>query len=191
MNNNNSNNKSKMVGIIVVLSLLLLTIVGLAYNNIKQNSENLVKSSKEVADKKATSDKNTMEKVKMNNESMSQDTTQGNEMSQAMVPKPGEFKTYDQSELSHAKDGHSVVLFFNATWCSTCQAAVKEINNNLGSIDPTLHILSVDYDSSSTLRQKYGVQMQHTFVSVNSNGELLKKTTGLKNVTEINNFAKQ
>lgn len=105
------------------------------------------------------------------------------------VSKIGEFKAYNSSELSKAKDGHKVVIFLNASWCPTCQSTVKDINSKLNQIDSRLHILSADYDKETELRKKYGVTIQHTFVEVDSNGNLIQKKTGLKTLEDITNFA--
>ncbi len=111
----------------------------------------------------------------------------GDKMSEPVVTS-GTYQNYDQSLLSNAKDGKKVVIFFNASWCSTCQAAVKDINSNLSKIDPKLILLSADYDKETSLKQKYGVTFQHTFVEVDENGNLIKKTFGLSTVDKINNY---
>jgi thioredoxin 1 len=76
-----------------------------------------------------------------------------------------------------------VVLFFNASWCPTCQEAVK----NLESADfpEGLTVVSVDYDSNLDLRKKYGVTTQHTFVQVDPDGAQVKKFTGSTTIPQI------
>ena len=76
-----------------------------------------------------------------------------------------------------------VVLFFNATWCPTCQEAVK----NLESADfpDGLTVVSVDYDSNLDLRKEYGVTTQHTFVQVSPDVEQITKFTGSTTVPQI------
>ena len=76
-----------------------------------------------------------------------------------------------------------VVLFFNASWCPTCQEAVK----NLESTDfpDGLTVVSVDYDSNLDLRKEYGVTTQHTFVQVGPDGEQITKFTGSTTVPQI------
>lgn len=97
----------------------------------------------------------------------------------------GEYKTYRESHLAKANEGATVVLFFNASWCPTCQAAEKEFLSL--PIPDGLLILSVDYDSSVELRQKYLVTYQHTFVQVDGDGNLIKKWSGggLQNVINM------
>jgi thiol-disulfide isomerase/thioredoxin/preprotein translocase subunit Sss1 len=106
------------------------------------------------------------------------------------MSKVGDYKPYAASELVHAKEGHHVVIFFNASWCPTCQATVKDIEANKDKIGQNIHILSADFDKETALKQKYGVTMQHTFVEVDAKGELIKKTTGLNTVAAINEYLK-
>jgi hypothetical protein len=75
------------------------------------------------------------------------------------------------------------VLFFAASWCSTCQRADK---NLLGSGVPEgLTVVKTDYDSSTALKKQYGVTVQHTFVQVDPSGEALAKFTGSDTAEEI------
>ncbi len=78
---------------------------------------------------------------------------------------------------------NDVVLFFNATWCPTCQEATK--NLEAAQLPDGLTVVSVDYDSNTDLRRDYGVTTQHTFVQVDPAGEELAKFTGATTVQEI------
>ena len=69
-----------------------------------------------------------------------------------------------------------VVLFFNASWCPTCQATVKSLDAD--GVPAGLTVVSVDYDNANDLRQQYGVTVQHTFVQVDATGNELAKFTG-------------
>jgi thiol-disulfide isomerase/thioredoxin len=97
----------------------------------------------------------------------------------------GYYGLYDESRLSEVDDGAKVVLFFNASWCPTCQVADRELAS--AQIPDGLVILSVDYDSYSTLKKKYFVTYQHTFVQVNADGDLIKKWSGggLENIVKM------
>ncbi len=103
--------------------------------------------------------------------------------------KPGIYTNYSENLLAKAGTGE-VVLFFNASWCPTCQATVKDINANLNNIPSNLTILSTDYDKETALKQKYGITYQHTFVKVDPNGNLIKKASGLETLDAISEFAK-
>jgi thiol-disulfide isomerase/thioredoxin len=78
---------------------------------------------------------------------------------------------------------NDVVLFFNASWCPTCQEATK--NLKAAQVPEGLTVVSVDYDSNVDLRRDYGVTTQHTFVQVDPAGEELAKFTGATTVQEI------
>jgi len=81
---------------------------------------------------------------------------------------------YEASKASFASG--NVVLFFNASWCSTCQEAEK--NLNASGVPEGLTVVKVDYDSNTDLRKKYGVTVQHTFVQVDPDGNQLAKWSG-------------
>jgi thiol-disulfide isomerase/thioredoxin len=76
-----------------------------------------------------------------------------------------------------------VVLFFNATWCPTCQAAVENLDTD--GTPAGLTVVSVDYDDSTELKRTYGVTYQHTFVQVDEAGNELAKFTGSRTGEEI------
>lgn len=96
----------------------------------------------------------------------------------------GSFENYAPEKISLAKNGE-VVLFFHASWCPYCRAAESDINENVSQIPDGLHILKTDYDKEIALRQKYGVTYQHTFVQVDSSGDLVKKWSGSETLDEI------
>jgi len=94
----------------------------------------------------------------------------------AMMEK-GSYETYAPEKLAKANSG-DVVLFFRASWCPTCKAVDADIRSRLSAIPDGLTILDVDYDTSSSLKQKYGVTYQHTFAQVQADGTLIKKWSG-------------
>lgn len=88
--------------------------------------------------------------------------------------KSGSYEAYSPEKLSLANGG-KVMLFFHADWCPVCRSLEAEISSNEASIPADTHILKVDYDKEITLRQKYGVTVQHTFAQVDSSGNLIQK----------------
>lgn len=94
-----------------------------------------------------------------------------------MMVSSGSFENYSPEKLSRAEEG-DVVLYFNATWCPTCNNLNKDINSNLDNIPSDLSILKIDYDNSSELKRKYGITYQHTFVQVDSQGNQIAKWSG-------------
>jgi thiol-disulfide isomerase/thioredoxin len=76
-----------------------------------------------------------------------------------------------------------VVLFFNASWCPTCQQTVSNLDAQ--GVPAGLTVVSIDYDSNDALRQQYGVTVQHTFVQVDEDGEQVSVFTGSLTGAEI------
>ncbi len=94
-----------------------------------------------------------------------------------MTKEDGTYIVYDESKLAMANTG-DIVLFFKATWCPSCRALDSDLKANLSVIPSTLTIMEVDYDTSTALKQKYGVTTQHTLVQVAADGSLIKKWSG-------------
>jgi thiol-disulfide isomerase/thioredoxin len=94
-----------------------------------------------------------------------------------MMVKGATYEAYLPKKLANAEAGN-VVLFFRAGWCPTCRTVDADIKANMNNIPANLTILDVDYDKSSDLKKKYGVTTQHTFVQVDSKGNLIKKWMG-------------
>ncbi len=67
-------------------------------------------------------------------------------------------------------DGKKVVLFFHASRCPICRRLDKDIKDQLDQIPNDVQILKVNYDTENDLIQKYGVKIQHTLVSLDSDG---------------------
>jgi thioredoxin 1 len=80
-----------------------------------------------------------------------------------------------QSQMAQ-RAGTKVVYFFHASWCPTCRATEKAIDED--GIPAGLTVVKVDFDSETDLRKTYGITQQHTFVQVDSDGEELAKWTG-------------
>lgn len=95
------------------------------------------------------------------------------------------YQNYEQ-EVEKYKDSR-VVMFFNASWCSTCKIARDNFESSLDQIPLDLTIVVVDFDNSDDLRKKYGITVQHTFVQIDANGESLKKWSGSTTIDQIVN----
>ena len=98
----------------------------------------------------------------------------------------GNYVTYKnyKSEAEKYQDSR-VVLFFNASWCSTCKIARDNFEANLKAIPADMAIVIVDFDNSADLRKKYGVTLQHTFVHIDSQEEAIKKWSGSTTISEL------
>lgn len=95
----------------------------------------------------------------------------------------GTYTDYDPALLANATEG-SVVLFFHASWCPSCRALDKSINENFSELPADVTILQLDFDTETELKKKYGVVRQHTLVQVDANGDEIKKITGLTNTLD-------
>jgi thiol-disulfide isomerase/thioredoxin len=84
---------------------------------------------------------------------------------------PGTYTDYSESKV--ASTTGTKLLFFHAPWCPQCRALDQDIRAS--SLPSNTTIFKVDYDSNQALRQKYGVTLQTTIVSVDGGGNLLKK----------------
>lgn len=87
------------------------------------------------------------------------------------TPNTGSYTEYNVDTVTNVSGRK--VLFFHAPWCSQCrsiEAGIKEQGVPAG-----LTIIKVDYDSNQTLRQKYGVTLQTTFVEIGDGGEFISK----------------
>ncbi len=145
---------------------------GLITNNVKSN--NREKAAQVMAMKKADADA----AMKKTEADAAMKKTEG--MAPAMLK--GSYSAYSVAKLANAEKG-KVVLDFTASWCPTCQEAAK--NFKATTTPDGLTLLTVDYDKSTALKQKYGVTYQHTFVQVDKNGKLLKKWSGSSTYEEV------
>ena len=78
-----------------------------------------------------------------------------------------------------------VVYFFAASWCPTCRETYRDLKANAGSIPDGLVIVVVDYDKSASLKTRYGVSYQHTFILIGSDGEARKTWSGSRTTADI------
>lgn len=139
------------------------------------------------------SNRNTSDKAMMEKDAMMMEKTDESTMEKkddpmmtkegAMMSK-GSYENYSPEKLTLASTG-DVLLFFHATWCPICRSMESEINADMSKIPDGVHILKVDYDTATALRQKYGVTVQHTFVQVDSSGNSLQKFSDAPNLSDV------
>jgi thioredoxin 1 len=96
----------------------------------------------------------------------------------------GSYETYTPEKLAQAETG-DVVLFFHASWCPSCRSLNSDIEANSASIPDGVHILKVDYDTETSLKQKYGVTSQHTLVQVDAAGTMITKWSGSPKLSNL------
>lgn len=76
------------------------------------------------------------------------------------------------------------VIFFYANWCPTCRPADAGFEANSDKIPDGVTIIRVNYNDTDTdqeekdLAQKYQIAYQHTFVQINSKGDVVTRWNG-------------
>jgi thiol-disulfide isomerase/thioredoxin len=141
---------------------------------------------KAMMEKRAMEEKETMMKdaAAETDVMMKKDETSMTDTGDVMMS-AGSYETYAPEKITLASLSHDVVLFFRASWCPSCKAVDADIRAHLKEIPSDLTILDVNYDDSASLKQKYAVTYQHTFVQVDSEGNLIKKWSGSPTLSTI------
>ena len=78
---------------------------------------------------------------------------------------------YSEQAFNDASDKNRV-LFFHAPWCPTCNFYKDELQNN--DIPEDIVFFEADYDNDDTLKDRYNVNVQSTFVLVDADGETIR-----------------
>lgn len=140
-------NKKIVSGIVIAVVILAVAVVGLNQSQIDKTKNS-----------NTTSDKSDSE-------------TQPSQPSNSQPPvTSGKYVDYSDTAIASAEGQR--VLFFHAPWCSQCRSIESGIKKD--GVPDGLTVIKVDYDSNQSLRQKYGVTIQTTFVKVDADG----KSTG-------------
>lgn len=90
---------------------------------------------------------------------------------------------YTESAHQMAKDKR-IVLYFYATWCSSCKVANAEFLASPEKIPEDVIVLRINYNDPDTdavekaLARKYGITYQHTFVIIDKDGKEITKWNG-------------
>lgn len=111
----------------------------------------------------------------MRGTSLSETNTQRERAPADKQPTPGSssgsYLDYDESNFAAAEG--TKIIYFHASWCPQCRALESDIKSQ--GVPSGVTILKTDYDTSQTLRKKYGVTLQTTLVLVDDQGNLVKK----------------
>lgn len=81
------------------------------------------------------------------------------------------FTDYTDELYSELLGKKPFVLFFHASWCSTCVQLTKDIKENLANFPKGTVILDADFDTETKLKQDYGVLMQATLIVIDRTGK--------------------
>lgn len=96
----------------------------------------------------------------------------------------GSCEAWSPEKLALATE-NDVVIFFHASWCPSCRALDKNIQESQGDIPADLVILKADYDTETEMKRQYGVTTQHTLVQVDANGSMITKWSGGSQLADI------
>lgn len=83
----------------------------------------------------------------------------------------GQYVDYSAEAVANA-EGRKW-LFFHAPWCPQCRALEADIESQ--GVPAGLTIFKVDYDTSTELKQRYGVTLQTTVVEIDDEGNEVDK----------------
>jgi thioredoxin 1 len=101
----------------------------------------------------------------------------------------GIYTQYNKDLVSKAEN-QPTVLFFHASWCPTCKAMEKDLNEKADQLKSSgVQVLKIDYDTANDLKKQFGVTSQSTFVKVDKDGNKIKTTQGITKLSELSSFA--
>ncbi len=156
---------------IIILSLVVIVAAGIYFASKPKNNQSMQSQSK--------LNKETDSKPINKDAMKAEPTTKSMETNSNMEKKTGVYTDYSAEALSEAsKNSGRVVLFFHAKWCPFCKEADKAFSSRAAEIPAGVTVLKTDYDTKKELKTKYGVTYQHTFVQVDSHGNLVTKWNG-------------
>lgn len=79
------------------------------------------------------------------------------------------YVTYSEEAVAEYA-GSNKVIFFHATWCPACRALDAELSSDISELPAGTVVMKADYDAEADLKQKYGVNLQHTLVFIDDEG---------------------
>lgn len=96
---------------------------------------------------------------------------------------PGIFAAFDQVAFDEAlADNQKILLGFHADWCHVCKANEPIIVSGLENSDVVA--FRINYDTAQDLKSQYGVTLQSTYIFLEGEKEVERKT-GVLNETSF------
>jgi thiol-disulfide isomerase/thioredoxin len=150
---------------VLVIAAIVLGLVVIGGGIIYANNQNDKNEQEKMAMEKKTEEEAMMKKEEsaaMEKDAMAKEDA---------MSKQGSYVTLAEYNSNPSKYSDSKkVYFFHASWCPICQGIDKEITADTSSIPAGVTLIKTDFDTSTELRQKYGVTTQYTFVQVDASG---------------------
>lgn len=155
---------------LIVLAIFIVAGGAIAFalssNSDSSNNEASPVSSSEVMEKK---DGEAMEKTDAVMEKKDGDVMEKSD--EAMMKKTEAYVTLAEFDAhKESYDSQKKVYFFHASWCPICKSIDEDISSDPTQIPSGTTFIKTDFDTSTDLRQKYGVTTQYTFVQVDNEG---------------------
>ena len=118
----------------------------------------------------------------MEDKKMTENDTVTSKTDDAMMAK-GRYVPYSQAAFDAASDKRRV-LYFHAPWCPTCRPLDKALSSNPNQVPEGVILFKTDYDTETSLKTKYAITYQHTFVEVDAQGNAVQTWSG-GSVTDV------
>ena len=78
------------------------------------------------------------------------------------------YESFEQIDTLASKG--PTVVYFHATWCPTCQAAMTSFRGRWPEVKAGITLVIADYDDEVQLKSRYGITYQNTYVQVSPDG---------------------
>jgi thiol-disulfide isomerase/thioredoxin len=171
------------LGVITAIIIAIVVAFGgisiFAMNNNKpvaQPTKDLMPKTSDVMKKTEDATKMAADKMAMEKEAMMKKDAMSKSSDVMMKKEAGMYNPYSVTNLAQNSTGTNVV-FFHAPWCPSCKSIDADITTNLAKLPEGFQILKADFDTSTALKQKYGVTSQSTFVKVDKDGNKIGEAT--------------
>jgi len=122
----------------------------------------------------------------MNNSDSTADSSVDNNVEQIATVE--RYEEYSEDGFNSSSNTERIV-FFHASWCPACIEHEKDIISS--GVPEGITVFKADFDSDTDLRQKYGVNVQSTFVHIDSNGEVVKRWPFGGGIRDVNDLFSQ